>query len=67
MNPALFSECFVTLRNDLRDADPDIVAVDGKTSRYVHFKSKGRQPLHLVPAWASRQGPALGQEAVDIK
>ena len=33
LNPALFSECFVTWVNALRDPDSDIVAVDGKTSR----------------------------------
>jgi predicted transposase YbfD/YdcC len=67
LNPALFSECFVTWVNGLRDGDPDIVAVDGKTSRRTHAKSKGRQPLHLVSAWASRQRLVLGQQATDIK
>ena len=67
LNPALFSECFVTWVNGLRDGDPDIVAVDGKTSRRTHAKAKGRQPLHLVSAWASRQRLVLGQEATDIK
>jgi len=67
LNPALFSECFITWVNGLRDGDPDIVAVDGKTSRRTHAKSKGRQPLHLVSAWASRQRLVLGQEATDIK
>jgi predicted transposase YbfD/YdcC len=67
LNPTLFSECFITWVNGLRDADPDIVAVDGKTSRRTHARSKGRQPLHLVSAWASRQRLVLGQEATDIK
>jgi hypothetical protein len=48
LNPALFSECFVTWANGLRDGDPDIVAVDGKTSRGTHARSKGRQPPHMV-------------------
>ena len=67
LNPRLFSECFVTWVSGLRDSDPDIVAIDGKTSRRTHAKSKGRQPLHLVSAWASRQRLVLGQEATDIK
>jgi predicted transposase YbfD/YdcC len=67
LNPRLFAECFITWVNGLRDGDPDIVAVDGKTSRRTHAKSKGRQPLHLVSAWASRQRLVLGQEATDIK
>mgnify|MGYP000564821709 CR=1 FL=1 len=41
-----------------------VVAVDGKTSRRSHARSKGRDPLHLVSAWASRQRLVLGQEAV---
>ena len=42
LNPKLFSECFVTRVSDLRDGDPDIVAIDGKSSRRTHAKSKGR-------------------------
>ena len=30
-------------------------SIDGKTSRRTHDRSKGRKPLHLVSAWASRQ------------
>jgi len=67
LNPALFSACFVNWVNGLRDSDPDIIAVDGKTSRRTHARSKGRQPLHMVSAWASRQRLVLGQEATDIK
>ncbi len=63
----LFSECFVTWVNGLREADLDIVSVDGKTSRRSHAKSKGRQALHMVSAWASGQRLVLGQEATDAK
>src|SRR5215203_764792 len=48
----------------LREAAPDLIAIDGKTSRRSHARSKGREPLHLVSAWASRQRLVLGQEAV---
>src|SRR3546814_13599401 len=41
--------------------------LDGKTSRRSHARSKGRAPLHMVSAWASRQRLVLGQEAVDAK
>ena len=51
----------------LRDGDPDIVAIDGKASRRTHARSKGRQPLHMVSAWSSRQRLVLGQEATDVK
>jgi len=58
-----FSDCFVSWVAGLRDGDPEIVAVDGKTSRRAHNRSKGRNPLHLVSAWASRQRLVLGQQA----
>jgi predicted transposase YbfD/YdcC len=67
LNSALFPECFVTWVNSPRDDDPDIVAVDGKTSRCTHAKSKVREPLHPVSAWASRQRLVLGREATHIK
>lgn len=38
-----------------------------KTARRTHARSKGREPLHLVSAWASRQRLVLGQEAVSGK
>jgi predicted transposase YbfD/YdcC len=67
LDPALFKTCFVAWVDELRDAEPDIVAIDGKTSRRTHNRAKGREPLHLVSAWASRQRLVLGQEATDAK
>src|SRR4051794_24113569 len=67
LDPALFKTCFVAWVEELRDAEPDIVAIDGKTSRRTHNRRKGREPLHLVSAWAARQRLVLGQEAIDAK
>jgi predicted transposase YbfD/YdcC len=64
LDPALFKACFASWVEGLREAEPDLVAIDGKTSRRTHARSKGREPLHLVSAWASRQRLVLGQEAV---
>jgi predicted transposase YbfD/YdcC len=61
----LFSDCFASWVAALADDMPDIVAIDGKTSRRA--KSEDRPALHLVSAWASRQRLVLGQEAVDTK
>ncbi len=61
----LFSECFTTWVESLRERAPDIVAIDGKTLRRAH--AAGGAPLHLVSAWASRQRLVLGREAVDKK
>jgi predicted transposase YbfD/YdcC len=68
--------CFLAWINGLRDAcpwalvprdDPDIIAVDGETSRRSHDRRKGRNPLHLVSAWAARQRIVLGQQATEEK
>lgn len=63
----LFKTCFTNWVDTLRDGEPDIIAVDGKTSRRSHARGQGREPLHLVSAWATRQRLVLGQEATDIK
>lgn len=67
VDPALFKACFTSWVEGLREAEPDIIAIDGKTSRRTHARKKGREPLHLVSAWASRQRLVLGQEAVSGK
>src|SRR5690242_12584206 len=64
LDPALLKSCFASWVEGLRAAEPDIIAVDGKTSRRTHARGKGRGPLHLVSAWATRQRLVLGQEAV---
>jgi len=64
VDPALFKACFMSWVEALRESEPDIIAIDGKTSRRTHARKKGREPLHLVSAWASRQRLVLGQEAV---
>ena len=61
----LFAECFTAWVETLREAEPDIVAIDGKTSRRA--RRGAAHPLHLVSAWATRQRLVLGQEAVDRK
>jgi predicted transposase YbfD/YdcC len=67
LNAALFRRCFVSWVETLRDTGPEIIAIDGKTSRRTHGRSKGREPLHMVSAWACRQRLVLGQEAVSDK
>jgi len=64
LDPDLFKACFTRWVEGWRETEPDLIAVDGKTSRRTHARSRGREPLHLVSAWASRQRLVLGQEAV---
>ena len=67
IDPALFERCFSDWVADLRAACPDIIAVDGKTSRRTHDRGRDRKPLHLVSAWASGQRLVLGQQATEEK
>ena len=67
IDPTLFERCFVDWIAGLRDEAPDIIAIDGKTSRRTHDKGRERKPLHLVSAWATRQRLVLGQQATEEK
>jgi hypothetical protein len=67
LDTELFAACFSSWVAGLCAVEPDIVAIDGKTSRRTHDKSKRRNPLHLVSAWASRQRLVLGQQACAAK
>ena len=64
IDPELFSDCFMSWARGLRPDAPDLVAIDGKTSRRSHDRSAGREALHLVSAFATREKLVLGQEAV---
>jgi predicted transposase YbfD/YdcC len=62
-----FRACFTSWVDSLRDTAPEVIAIDGKTSRRSGARSGGREPLHTVSAWATRQRLVLGQEAVQTK
>lgn len=67
IDPALFKTCFLAWVEDLRDGAPEVIAIDGKTSRRSHDRRKGRKPLHMVSAWATSQRIVLGQQATEEK
>lgn len=74
LHPALFKGGFLAWVETLRDGappmsddDPDLIAIDGKTSRRSHDRGKARPPWHLVSAWATRQRLVLGQAATEVK
>jgi hypothetical protein len=54
LDPELFKACFQAWVSGLRDADADIIAIDGKALRRSHDRRNGRNPLHLMSAWAAR-------------
>ncbi len=67
LDPAQLVEC---IQQWLRDIGRQIgrhIAIDGKTLRGSFDTAAGRNPLHLVSAWASDARLTLGQIAVDSK
>jgi predicted transposase YbfD/YdcC len=71
LKPEAFQRCFQAWIGDtiLADSsDPDrLVAIDGKACRGSHDHAKDLGALHIVSAWASEEGIALGQVATDAK
>ncbi|MEK7412838.1 MAG: ISAs1 family transposase [Planctomycetota bacterium] len=70
LQPGAFQACFVNWLESLRAPAADttggqkpMLAVDGKTSRRSHDRSKGLGALHSVSVWASDFGLSLGQVA----
>ncbi len=50
-----------------RTEGPKFVPIDGKTVRGSYTEADKSNPLHLVSAWATKQGITLGQVATDQK
>jgi predicted transposase YbfD/YdcC len=67
VNPALFSAVFTAWVREAWPERPDLIAIDGKTSRRSHDRGEDRAPLHLVSAFATTSRLVLGQEAVPDK
>jgi predicted transposase YbfD/YdcC len=71
LKPEAFQRCFQAWIADALPIDADasgrLVAIDGKSCRGSHDHAKGLGALHIVSAWASEQGIALGQVATDAK
>ncbi len=64
----LFSECFMSwATSNFAAAAPEIIALDGKTSRRSHDHASGKAALHMVSAFATHEKLVLGQEAISDK
>jgi predicted transposase YbfD/YdcC len=71
LKPEAFQKCFQdwiahAIQTDDR-APNRLIAIDGKTCRGSHDASRQLGPLHIVSAWASEEGIALGQVAAEEK
>jgi predicted transposase YbfD/YdcC len=71
LKPEAFQRCFQDWITDAVPTDDTnttrLIAIDGKTNRRSHDRGKDLGPLHIVSAWASEEGIALGQVATDAK
>jgi predicted transposase YbfD/YdcC len=66
LDPEAFQVCFTQwIQSVVKLTNGQIVAIDGKTNR--HTFGKDTKPLHLVSAFATANGVALGSVATDIK
>ncbi len=68
LDPEEFQQCFLAwVQAAAVISDNQIVALDGKTLRRSHDRSKGKAAIHMVSAWASTNRLVLGQVKVDEK
>jgi predicted transposase YbfD/YdcC len=68
LNSKHFSECFISWVEEVREKVPnEIIAIDGKTARGSQNRKHGKNPLHMVSAWATANRLVLGQEATEEK
>lgn len=71
LQPQAFQRCFQQWVSEALQTEADgkhrLVAIDGKSCRRSHDASHGLGALHVVSAWASEEGIALGQVATEEK
>jgi predicted transposase YbfD/YdcC len=68
VSPKAFEQCLMRLSQQLAEAcDEEVIAVDGKRIRRSYDRKQGQAPLHMVRAWATAQGMALGMVKTDCK
>lgn len=68
LEPNSLKECLVNWAESLRnETKGEIIALDGKTLRHSFDTHSGQKSLHMVNAWITDLGVALGCERVDEK
>lgn len=67
LDPGELEEAFARWVRTLVGRLDGVVAIDGKTARRSHDRASDKGALHVVSAWASEAGLALGQVATDQK
>ena len=67
LDPAKLAACIGQWLDDIGLEIGKQIAIDGKTLRGSFDKAAGKNPLHLVSAWACEARLTLGQVATDAK
>jgi predicted transposase YbfD/YdcC len=68
LDPHQFRACFAAWMQGVAQVLPtEVIALDGKTLRRSHDRLNGREAIHLISAWASRNQLVLAQERVETK
>jgi len=63
-----FIQCFVNWVQTIHEVtNGEVIAVDGKTARASLDRASGKNPLHVVSAWSSKNRVVLGEVMVDEK
>jgi predicted transposase YbfD/YdcC len=68
LDPEAFAKFFAAWVHDVAElTDGQVVAIDGKTIRRSFDRAGSRSAVHMVNAWATENGLALGQVATEEK
>lgn len=68
LDPEEFGRCFLSFSQSLHTyTKGEVIALDGKAVRHSFDVATGQAAVHLVSAWATESGLALGQVKVDSK
>ena len=68
INPDAIEHCFLEWVASFSSVEQrEVVAIDGKTLRRSFDASKEQKPFHLLSAFSTRRGIAIGQRKVDGK
>ncbi len=65
--PEQLQLAFVQWVNTIKEKIPEVIAIDGKTSKGSQSKSQGLAGLHMVSAWATTNKLVLAQEVTEEK
>lgn len=68
LRPEQFEKCFLSwIHSVFEITDGQTVAIDGKTLRRSYDRSSNKAAIHMVGAWATKNGITLGQIKTEDK